>query len=168
MYHNPRRQEPTQGPTLGGLRLSRGASNSHRKHISVGFLLANHGLRCYRASTLLQRMLVLCKANPSPSACPSNHSHHVAVRRLGSRLGRTPKENSRGLHPLAHRHRQVFQVDQSPSHYQRQIRASHVVLHQHHPSLWGFPTALSRTTTPSSPAESFWNSTTTITSVCSG
>jgi hypothetical protein len=119
LYHNLGRQELTQGPTLGGLRSSRSALNPRRKCISAGFLLVNRGLRRYQASTLLQRMSVLCKANPSPGPYPTNHSHHVDVRRLGAQLDRTPKENNPGLHPLARHHRQVFQVDRGPSHYQR-------------------------------------------------
>jgi hypothetical protein len=51
----------------------------------------------------MQRILVLCKANPSLSSRPANHSHHVAIRRLGVRLGRTLEENNWGLHPLVHR-----------------------------------------------------------------
>jgi hypothetical protein len=47
-------------------------------------------------------------------SCPINHSHHMVVHCLGARLGRTPEENDRGLHPLARRRRQVFQVDRGP------------------------------------------------------
>jgi hypothetical protein len=37
-----------------------------------------------QASTLLQRLLVPCKTNPSPSSRPANYSHHVAIRCLGA------------------------------------------------------------------------------------
>jgi hypothetical protein len=70
---------------------------------------------------LLQRMTVLRKADPSLSLCPANHPHHLAFRRLGARLGRTPKENDQGLHPLARRHRQIFQVDRGLTHHQHLV-----------------------------------------------
>jgi hypothetical protein len=92
----------------GGLRSSRGASNPRRKRVSVGFLLADRGLRRHQASMLLQRVLVLRKANPSPGSCPANHPYHMVIRCLGARLGWTPEENNQGLHPLARRCRQIF------------------------------------------------------------
>jgi hypothetical protein len=88
----------------GGLRSSRGTSNPCWKRIPTRFLLANHSLRCCQASTLLQKMPVLHKANPPPGSCPANYSHHIAVHCLGARLGRAPEEDNWWLHPLARCH----------------------------------------------------------------
>jgi hypothetical protein len=42
-------------------------------------------------------MLVLREADPSAGSCPVNHPRHIAVRRLGARLGQTPEENDQGF-----------------------------------------------------------------------
>jgi hypothetical protein len=68
----------------GGLWSSRGASNPRWKRIPTRFLLANCSLRRCQASTLLQRLLVLCKTNPSPGSCPANYSYHMVIRCLGA------------------------------------------------------------------------------------
>jgi hypothetical protein len=73
-----------------------------RERIPIRFLLADRSLRCSQDSTLLQRMLVLCKTNPPLGSCPTNYSHHMAIRCLGARLGQTPEKDNWWLHPLAH------------------------------------------------------------------
>jgi hypothetical protein len=78
----------------GGFRSSRGTSNPRWKRIPTRFLLANRSLRHCQASALLQRMPVLHKTNPHPGSRPANYSHHMVIRCLGARLGRTPEEDN--------------------------------------------------------------------------
>jgi hypothetical protein len=78
----------------GGLWSSRSASNPRWKRFPTRFLLTDCGLRHCQASTLLQRLPELYKTNPSPGSCPANYPHHMSVRYLGARPGRTPKKDN--------------------------------------------------------------------------
>jgi ribonuclease HI len=57
--------------------------------------------------------------------------------RVGSGPRRSLAEGTRGLLAPAGRHRQILQVDRSPTLNQHQVRAGGGVLHKYHPSLWG-------------------------------
>jgi hypothetical protein len=56
---------------------------------------------------------------------------------MGSGPRRSLAEGTRGLHAPAGRHRQILQVDRSPTLNQHQVRASGGVIYKYHPSLWG-------------------------------
>jgi hypothetical protein len=88
----------------GGLWSPCSTSHSCRKCFSTGFLLANRSLRHHQASTLLQRLPVLCSSNSSLSSCPANHPHHMVICCLGARPCRTLEKDNWRLHPLARCH----------------------------------------------------------------
>ena len=52
-------------------------------------------------------MPVLCSVNPFADIGAPNHPHHLAIRGLGPRHGRTPQKGPGQLHSPAHSGRQV-------------------------------------------------------------
>jgi hypothetical protein len=54
----------------------------------------------------LQRVSILCKADPPARSGSANNTHHLAVRCVGSGPRRSLAEGTRGLHAPAGRHRQ--------------------------------------------------------------
>jgi hypothetical protein len=67
---------------------------------------------------------------------PADNTHHLAVCRVGSRPRRSLAEGTRGLHAPAGRHRQILQVDRSPTLNQHRVRTSGGVLYKYHLPLW--------------------------------
>ena len=81
------------------------------KSLPTRFLLAygpmQRGGNCPR----MQGLPVLCKTNPPASPSPSDHSHNMAICRVGPRHGRTTTKRTRRFYPPTCRNRQVHQMD---------------------------------------------------------
>jgi transposase InsO family protein len=67
---------------------------------------------------------------------PTDNTYHLVICRMGSGPRRSLAEGTRGLHTPAGRHRQILQVDRSPTLNQHQVRAGGGVLYKYHSSLW--------------------------------
>jgi hypothetical protein len=80
---------------------------------------------------------ILREIDAPARSSPADNTHHLAVCRLGSGPRRSLAEGTWGLQVPAGRHRQILQMDQSPTLKQHRVRAGGGVLHKYHPSLWG-------------------------------
>jgi hypothetical protein len=82
-------------------------------------------------------MSILRKTDAPARSGPPDDTNHLAVRRVGSGPRRSLAEGTRGLHAPTGRHRQILQVNRSPTLNQHRVRVGGSVLHKHHPPLWG-------------------------------
>jgi hypothetical protein len=80
---------------------------------------------------------VLRETDAPARSGPTDNTHHLAVCRVGSGPRWSLVEGTRGLHAPAGRHRQILQVDRSPTLNEHRVRAGGGVLYKYHPSLWG-------------------------------
>jgi hypothetical protein len=78
---------------------------------------------------------ILRETNTPACSGSTNNTYHLAVCCVGSGPRRSLAEGTRGLHATAGRHRQILQMDRSPTLNQHQVRAGGVVLYKYHPSL---------------------------------
>jgi hypothetical protein len=80
---------------------------------------------------------ILRETDAPARSSPVDNTYHLVVCCVGSGPRRSLAEGTQGLHAPAGRHRQILQVDRSPTLNQHQVRAGGGVLHKYHPSLWG-------------------------------
>ena len=77
-------------------------------------------------------MPVLHSVNSFTDVGASNHPHHLAIRGLGPRHGRTPQKGPERLHSLACRGRQIHQLDRGEAHDKHLLGRGGQVLPRHH------------------------------------
>jgi hypothetical protein len=80
---------------------------------------------------------ILRETDAPARSSPADNTHHLVVCSVGSGPRRSLAEGTRGFLAPAGRHRQILQVDRSPTLNQHQVRAGGGVLHKYHQSLWG-------------------------------
>ena len=91
--------------TRRDLRTPRCATLIGQKGFPTGILLANSPAQRGRHRPCMQRIPVLHQTNPlatnpSASPSPSDHSHNMAVYRVGLRHGRATQEGTRRVHQM--------------------------------------------------------------------
>jgi hypothetical protein len=134
--HRPRTRAVTRN-TLGGLWSPCSTSSPRGKRFPTRFLLADRGGRRHLDCMLLSRVSILRETDAPARSGPADNNYHLVVCRMGSGPRRSLAEGTRGLHAPAGRHRQILQVDRSPTLNQHRVRAGSGVLYKYHPSLWG-------------------------------
>jgi hypothetical protein len=122
--------------TLGGLRSPCNTSSPRRKRFPTRFLLADRGGRRHLDCTLLPGVSILHETDAPARSGPTDNTYHLVVCRVGSGPRRSLAEGTLGLHAPAGRHRQILQVNRSPTLNQHRVRTGGDVLYKYYPPLW--------------------------------
>jgi hypothetical protein len=92
----PRRPRVDPRHPHGRMWPSRSTAHPHGQRVPPGLLLAHNGRRRQRGRKHLRGMPILRPQYPPSGSRPSDHTHHMAICRMGCRHRRAPAEGARG------------------------------------------------------------------------